>query len=105
MRLPAAAFAALASAGLAACGPQESGYVEIRLMPGFMLAPLYLNASKLDAIKNGVTIVREHVGKASLQIARNRGFVRICDFEVRQNRIVTVTVSSIERTPSCDVQN
>jgi hypothetical protein len=105
VRTCAATLAALTGCGLAACAPQGSGYVEVRIMPGFVLSSLYLDAAKLDAIKNGVTIVRQHVGKASLRLERNGEFVRICDFEVRQNRIVTVTVSALERVPSCDVQD
>lgn len=96
--------AALALAGLAACIPEQGvGYVEIRAFPSFSI-PLYLNATKLDALKDGNAVLRQPVGKASLRLERGGQLYPLCEFDVRKNRITTVTVSA-GRELRCRVQN
>jgi hypothetical protein len=96
--------AALALTGVAACIPEQGvGYVEIKAFPSFSV-PLYINTTKLDALKDGTAVLRQPVGKASLRLERGGQMVPLCEFDVRKNRITTVTVSA-GRDLRCRVQN
>jgi hypothetical protein len=100
-RLLVAAVPALAVAG---CLPEEgAGYVEVKVFPRFPL-PLYLNTEKIESMKEGVAVLRQAVGKSKLQIERHGQLFPLCEFDVRKNRVTTVTVSSLDRGPRCDVQ-
>ena len=91
--------------GVTAC-IDNAGYVEIKTFPGFNV-PLYLDAVKVGVpFKNGSAVVRQQVGKTTLQLERGGQFLPICDFDVRKNRIVTVkiTVSAFDRTPRCELK-
>ncbi len=84
----------------------NAGYVEIKTFPGFNV-PLYLDAVNVGVpFKNGSAVVRQQVGKTTLQLERGGQFLPICDFDVRKNRIVTVkiTVSAFDRTPRCELK-
>jgi len=56
--------------------------------------------------KNGSAVVRQQVGRTTLQLERGGQFLPICDFDVRKNRIVTVKiiVSAFDRTPRCELK-
>ena len=94
----------LAILGLAGCLPDDGvGYVEVKVFPRFAL-PLYLNTDRIEAMKDGVAVLRHAVGKTRLQLERNGQLLPLCEFDVRKNRITTVNVSSLDRGPRCEVQ-
>jgi hypothetical protein len=102
MRVPAGAC--LAACLAAGCIPStDAGYVELRIFP-VITAPLYLNAVRLEPLKDGRTILRHPTGKTRLQLERGGQFALLCEFEVRKNRIVTVTVAVLDRRARCEVQ-
>jgi hypothetical protein len=101
LRLAACAPAVLLA--LAAC-KEDTGYVEIKVAPGFIVPPLVLRAARVDTTKAGSTVLREKVGAAKLEYERDGRRVPFCDFEVRKNRIVTVAVSAFGRDPRCKVE-
>jgi hypothetical protein len=88
---------------LTAC-KQDTGYVEIKVAPGFIVPPLVLGAARIDPAKSASTVLREKVGAAKLEYERDGRRVPFCDFEVRKNRIVTVAVSAFGRDPRCKVE-
>jgi hypothetical protein len=88
---------------LAAC-KQDTGYVEIKVAPGFIVPPLVLGAARIDPAKSASTVLREKVGAAKLEYERDGRRVPFCDFEVRKNRIVTVAVTAFGRDPRCKVE-
>ena len=90
---------------LAVAGCQEdTGYVEIKVAPGFIVPPLVLGASRVDTTKGGSTVLREKVGAAKLEYERDGRRIPFCEFDVRKNRIVTVAVSAFGRDPRCKVE-
>jgi hypothetical protein len=88
---------------LAAC-QEDTGYVEIKVAPGFVVPPLVLGGARIDPAKAASTVLREKVGAAKLEYERDGRRVPFCDFEVRKNRIVTVAVSAFGRDPRCKVE-
>ena len=101
----AAWLAALCLPVLAACDQGGAiGYVELRTVPGSARVPLYLDAEKIDA-RQGVTVLRQPVGMAKLQVDGGDGRLMICQVVVRKNRITTVTISLLERPPRCQCRN
>jgi hypothetical protein len=88
---------------LAAC-KEDTGYVEIKVAPGFIVPPLVLGAARVDTTKAGSTVLREKVGAAKLEYERDGHRVPFCEFDVRKNRIVTVAVSAFGRDPRCKVE-
>ena len=94
----------LAALGLAGCLPEDGvGYVEVKVFPRLAL-PLYVNSDKIESMKDGVAVLRQAIGKAKLQFERNGQLFPICEFEVRKNRVTTVTVSTLERGARCEIQ-
>ena len=98
----ARAVAACALTALAACN-QGMGYVELKTVPTGARASLYLDSDKIDA-KSAVTVLRQPVGTARLQVDGGDGKVLVCHVVVRKNRITTVTVSPLERPPRCQCE-
>ena len=89
---------------LAGCNHGGTGYVELKTVPGnARLPPLYLDADKVDA-KPGVTVLRQAVGTARLQVDGADGKVLLCQVVVKKNRITTVTLSPLERPPRCQCE-
>ena len=96
-----AAVAACGLLALTACNQRDTGYVELKSVPASArLSALYLDADKVDA-KSAVTVLRQPVGTARLQIDGGDGKVLLCHVVVKKNRITTVTVSALERPPRC----
>jgi hypothetical protein len=91
---------------LCACIDAGVGYVEIKSAAAPNL-PLYLDTTKIGALKNGTTVLRQDVGRSRLQLERNGQLVALCEFDVRRDRIVTLTlsVSAFDRTPRCEVRS
>jgi len=75
------------------------------VQPGFVVPPLALGTARLDAAKIGGAVLRQRTGAATLQFERDGKLVPFCEFSVRKNRIVTVTVSAVGRDPRCKVQS
>jgi len=99
-------IAALAAVCLAACPIRDVGYVEINTVPAAATAALYLNFVKLDPLKNGTAVLRQSVGIAKLAIEGKDGHIAmLCEIEVRKDRITTVTISVLDRPPSCQCRN
>ena len=95
----------LAAAALSACMPEKDvGYVEIKTFPTFAI-PLYLDTVKVAELNGGSALMSHSVGRTTLQLQRNGQFFPICEFEVRKNRIVTVTISPVDRSPRCSVKS
>ena len=101
LRIAVAACGLLALAG---CNQRDTGYVELKSVPASArLAALYLDTDKVDA-KGAVTLLRQPVGTARLQIDGGDGKVLLCQVVVKKNRITTVTVSALERPPRCQCE-
>jgi hypothetical protein len=95
--------AAALALGLAACDPDGTvGYVEIKTVPATSAPALYLDATKLEPVRNGTAVLRQKVGTAKLQIDGDGGqLALLCNVVVQKNRITSVTVSSASRPPRC----
>lgn len=95
----------IVGAAVAACRPGgDIGYVEIKTVPVVPVTQiaLYLDSTRLAPIKNGSTILRQHVGTLKLQADGIGGApAPLCDIVVAKNRITTVTVSVLDRPPRC----
>jgi hypothetical protein len=96
------ASVAVVGAVIVACRPSgDSGYVEIKTVPGALAsrAALYLDSVKLAPIKNGSAILRQHVGTLQLQADGFAGSLApLCSIVVAKDRITTVV---LERPPRC----
>jgi hypothetical protein len=98
------ATGALALFALAGCNVGGTGYVEIKVVPTTARLPtLYLDADTVEA-KNRVTVLRQPVGTAKLQVDAGEGKVLLCQVVVRKDRITTVTLSPLERPPRCQCE-
>ena len=102
-----AAAVSVALIALAACTPKDVGYVEIKTVPlaNVTTTTLYLDAVKLDPLKNGGAVLRQGVGTAKLATDTAGGKLALCDIVVRKNRITTITVSVLDRPPRCLCRN
>jgi hypothetical protein len=107
MRHAAGLLAAAAIAGGAVAiyrARAEVGYVEIKTVPvaPFTQAALYLDSTRLDPIRQGSALLRQPVGRLTLE---SDGFggtrATLCNIEVKKDRITSVTVSVLERPPRC----
>ena len=104
------AFAGAAGVGVAVLAlalshcNEDMGYVEIKVVPGFVVPPLVLGSARIDTSKSTSTVLREHGGSVTLAYERDGVRVPFCQFDVRKNRIVTVAVSAVGRDPRCKVQ-
>jgi hypothetical protein len=97
MRLLAASPALLLLAiGLASCSLESgTGYIEIKSSPPFPLVPLYLDAVKLDPLRNGNALLRHRVGVTKLQAEGEGGYLAVlCSIDVRKNRITSVSLTT-----------
>jgi hypothetical protein len=83
---------------------QDTGYVAIKVVPGFVVPPLVLGTTRVDTTKSDGTVLRERVGPATLAYERYGERVPFCQFAVRKNRIVTIAVSAFGRDPRCKVE-
>jgi hypothetical protein len=88
---------------LSACNVNTgTGYVEIRLVPSTIATPLYLDATRLEPIRNGTAVLRQQVGTAKLQVdADGPGAALLCSVVVQKNRITSVTISVSNRQLRC----
>jgi hypothetical protein len=94
---------ALLVLGLTSCNVDDgAGYVEIKAVPASATVPLYLDAVKLEPLRNGNAVLRQKVGMRKLQTDIDGGQMSfLCNIEVKKNRITSVTVSVMSRQPRC----
>ncbi len=83
---------------------EDTGYVEIKVAPGLVVPPLMLGTARIDTAKAHSTVLRERVGPTTLAYERYGERVPFCEFAVRKDRIVTVSVTAFGRDPRCKVQ-
>ena len=97
--------------GLAACG-DDIGEVAVKVAGGFTVPSLAVGPDKFlssdsDRFKakddGSPTVLRQSVGPVRLQYERNGGLVTACSFNVRKNRVVTVTLRAVGREVKCDI--
>lgn len=94
--------------GLAGCDWQEeTGFVEVKksfatLAIGDMLT---LNAAALDIGARSSLVVRQPTGIASIQLKHGETSRKLCEFAVRKNRVVTVTLVAANGSLRCSVQS
>ncbi len=97
--------ACIVGAAIVACRPSgDVGYVQINTVPAAPLtqAALYLDATRLDPIRQGTALLRQPVGRLRLQAASYGGTLApLCDIQVQKDRVTTVTISVLERPPRC----
>jgi len=94
--------AGLLLAGLAACDLDGgSGYIEIKAVPPSLPVGLYLDAQKLEPIRNGTALLRQKTGTAKLQAEINGQVALICNVQVKKDRITSVTVTVMTRQARC----
>jgi len=87
---------------LASCDMDKgTGYVEIKAVPPSASVALYLDAVKLEPLRNGNAVLRQKVGMAKLQSDEGGQLAVLCNIEVKKNRITSVTVSIMSRQPRC----
>jgi hypothetical protein len=105
MRARIGALVGACALALAGCNPHgDVGYVEIRTVPVSAVAArsFYLDRVKLEPIKKGSAVLKQPVGTAALAIDGGGGeLYRLCDIEVKKDRITSVTVSILDRPPRC----
>ena len=94
---------ALLMLGLSSCQIDDgTGYVEIKAMPASAAVPLYLDAVKLEPLRNGNALLRRKTGTTKLETDVEGGKLAfLCNIEVRKNRITTVTVSVTAYVARC----
>ncbi len=83
---------------LAGCiGEDETGFVQIKAVPGFTTSQpsLYLDSMKLEPLKKGEAVLVQKTGTSKLQIEGWGGQLSpLCEIVVKKNRITTVTIST-----------
>jgi hypothetical protein len=112
VRVALSAAALSLGLGLAACG-DDVGEVAVKVASGFAVPALILgpdrflasDGERFKAKDDGnPTVLREPVGPVRLQYERvNGGLVTACSFNVRKNRVVTVTLRAAGREVKCDI--
>jgi hypothetical protein len=95
--------------GLGGCDwGDETGFVEIRKSGVLNLAAddlLLLNTTQIaNLAQKDHLIIQQPVGAASLQLKRGERSLKLCDIEVKKNRVVTVTVTSVNMILRCAIQ-
>jgi hypothetical protein len=78
-------------------GSRDFGYIGLNIDVLTGSPPrLYLNSNKLEPLKKGVTILRQQVGTAKLEI---QGGSLLCNIAVKKDRITSLKIS--ERRCQC----
>ncbi len=111
MRLGSACLALVAGlcilVGMSGCDWNETGFVEIKR--GVNVSGddvLLLNSTEIaNLAQKDRLIIQERVGKTSLQLKRGENKQRLCDLEIKKNRVVTVTVTYVNASMRCIVQS
>jgi hypothetical protein len=88
---------------LAACtGESGVGYVEIKTVPVLTAPALYLDAVRLEPMRNGTALLRHKVGTVKLQVDGEGGqLALLCNLAVQKDRITSVIVTVASRHLRC----
>ncbi|WP_210324905.1 hypothetical protein [Bradyrhizobium campsiandrae] len=86
---------------------EETGFVEVKKSFANLAAgdTLMLNATALDLGTRSSLVVQQPTGTASLQVRRGDASRKLCEFPVRKNRVVTVTLAAANGALRCSVQS
>ncbi|MEH2492902.1 hypothetical protein [Bradyrhizobium sp. AZCC 2230] len=98
----------VAGVGLAGCDwRDETGFVEVKKSFATMAAGdiLILNSAPLDLGARSSLVVQQPTGTASIQVKHGETSRKLCEFAVRKNRVVTVTLTSASASLRCSVQS
>ena len=96
---------------LTAC-EQDVGEVAIRVASGFSVPELAIGPDRFFAPEGerfkakddgSPTVLRQVAGPVRLLYDRGAGFMTACTFNVRKNRVVTVTLRVVGRELKCDI--
>lgn len=97
-----------AGVGLAACDwREETGFVEVKKSFAALATgdTLVLNTTALDLGTRSSLVVQQPTGTASIQLKRGETNRKLCEFAVRKNRVVTVTLAAANGSVRCSVQS
>jgi len=97
-----------AGVGLAGCDwHEETGFVEVKKsFPVFATGDsLILNSTTLDLAARSSLVVQQPTGTAVIQLKHGETNRKLCEFAVRKNRVVTVTVMATNGSLRCSVQS
>jgi hypothetical protein len=96
---------------LAAC-EEDVGQIAVKVASGFSPPSLAIGPDKLFASETerfkakedgSPTILRQPPGPVRLFYERGGGLVTACSFNVRKNRVVTVTLRVVSREVRCEI--
>ncbi|MBR0725078.1 hypothetical protein JQ612_27770 [Bradyrhizobium manausense] len=107
LKLTCAVLAALA-VGLAGCDwREETGFVEVKKSFASLAVgdTLVLNETMLDFGTRSSLVIQQPTGTAGLQVRRGETSRKLCEFAVRKNRMVTVTLAAANGGLRCSVQS
>lgn len=99
---------------LAACNPNHPvvGEVVVRLARGFVVPELQIGSDRwlssdverFATKENGApTVLRRPPGAHRLQFERDGRLLTACQFEVRRDRVITITLRPVGRELRCDI--
>jgi len=94
--------------GLAGCDWHEgTGFVEVKKSFTALAVgdTLILNSSPLDLGTRSSIVVQHPTGSASIQVKHGETSRKLCEFAVRKNRVVTVTLVLTNGSLRCTVQS
>lgn len=97
-----------AGIGLAGCDwSAETGFVEVKKNFPSLAAgdSLIFNTTTLEIGARSSLVVQQPTGTASLQLKRGETSRKLCEFPVRKNRVVTVTLAAVSGSLRCTVQS
>lgn len=106
-KLTRAVLVALA-VGLAGCDwREETGFVEVKKSFASLAVgdTLVLNSVTLDLGVRSSLVVQQPTGTASIQVKHGETSRKLCEFAVRKNRVVTVTLAPANGSLRCSVQS
>lgn len=97
-----------AGLGLAGCDwSAETGFVEVKKNFPALAAgdSLLVNSTTLELGSRSSLVVQQPTGTASLQLKHGETSRKLCEFSVRKNRVVTLTVAAANGSLRCTVQS
>lgn len=98
----------VAGMGLAGCDwHEETGFVEVKKSFTTLAAGdiLILNSAPLDLGARSSLVVQQPTGTVSIQLKHGETSRKLCEFAVRKNRVVTVTLTAPSASLRYSVQS
>lgn len=105
---PTLAILLAAGVGLAGCDwHDETGFVEAKKSFVTLAASdtLILNSAPLDFGARGTLVGQHPTGTASIQVKHGETGRKLCEFQVRKYRVVTVILTTANRSLRCTAQS